>query len=562
MRAPEIDIVKQTLKAPGSIEEKARMLAPFRKHAEASQRMDEHLIAEVMRVDRDMSTIHREHERLRATLEQMTRPPLFPATFLSRVSQGLIVMLPGGARRVVTYSDEFDPGSLCAGDDVLLNPDLNLVVAATETGQKGGEVGTFDRMLSTRIVLRHRDEEFVVEPVAQLLAESDSLKSGDLVRFDRHTMLAFELLPQSKHDHFFRAEPPKATFGDIGGLDKQIEEIKSLLTLRFFHPEKASSYGLTASGTLLLEGPPGTGKTLLASALAHWVGELSGGGATWISVQPGQFRNEYYGVSERLFRECFQAARTASQSDRRLPSAGQSGNHPPVVLMFFDELDAIGSTRGKFGSQVDDRVMQAFAAELDGVNAAGNILVIGATNRRQALDPCLVRPGRFGDKVIQVPRPNINAARGILGRHLAPDCPIYCNGHGAPAAAREAILDAAISRLYSPNGASSLGKLFFRDATVREVKAPDLISGASLANIARGARERACWREVANGKRGVSLEDVLAAIDRELDSLSRLLTPHNVRDHITGLPDDVDVVKVERPAGSRANAVHKYLTLP
>jgi hypothetical protein len=94
------------------------------------------------------------------------------------------------------------------------------------------------------------------------------------------------------------------------------------------------------------------------------------------------------------------------------------------------------------------------------------------------------------------------------------------------------------------------------------VKAPDLISGASLANIARGARERACWREVANGKRGVSLEDVLAAIDRELDSLSRLLTPHNVRDHITGLPDDVDVVKVERPAGSRANAVHKYLTLP
>lgn len=550
MRAAEIEVIKQSLKAPGSIEEKVRMLAPVRKHAEASQRIDEYLLTEVMRVDRDMDTIRREHERLRETLEQMTRPPLFPATFLRQLPRGLMVMLPGGARRVVTYASDFDPGVLFPGHDVLLNPDLNLVVAAAEAEQSGGEVGTFDRMLGTRLVLRHRDEEFVVEPMGQFSTELDVLAAGDLVRFDRHTMLAFERLPQSTHDHFFRCQMPKATFADIGGLDKQIEEIKSLVTLRFFHPEKASNYGLDAGGSLLLEGPPGTGKTMLAGALAHWVGELSGGKATWIFVQPGEFRSEWYGATERHFRECFQAARAASLRDSRLP-----------VVLFFDELDSIASTRGRIGGQVDDRVIQAFAAELDGVSGRGNILVVGATNRRQALDPALTRPGRFGDKAIQVLRPNRDSARAILGKHLAPDCPVYRNGHGAPHIAREALLDSAISRIYSPNGAPTLGKLVFRDATIQEVKAADLISGASLANIARTARERACWREVATGNQGVQLEDVLAAIDREMDSLSRLLTPQNARDHIANLPDDIDVVKIDRPIAARAKGTHKYLTL-
>jgi SpoVK/Ycf46/Vps4 family AAA+-type ATPase len=206
--------------------------------------------------------------------------------------------------------------------------------------------------------------------------------------------------------------------------------------------------------------------------------------------------------------------------------------------------------------------MQAFAAELDGVVGRGNVLVIGATNRRQAIDPALLRPGRFGDKSITVPRPNMSAARAILEKQLPPQVPYYLNGHGSDVdAARADLIAATVSRLYAPNASASLGKLVFRDASVREVKASDLISGANLANIARAAREKACWREVAGEGRGLRLEDALAAIDQELDSLGRVLTPRNARDHIVGLPDDLDVIRIERPPALRSHAIHQYVTL-
>ena len=288
MRAPEIELLTQTLKGPGSIEEKVQFLASARKRTETSARIDEYLIAEVMRVDRDLTTIQREQERLRKLLAQMTRPPLCLATFLRPLSEGLMVALPGGMRRIVNCSEEFDASFLNPGDEVLLNSDLTFVVAAAEPRPYGGEVGTFDRMLDGRVILRHRDEEYVAEPVGSLHAALESLTVGDLVRFDRNAMLAYERLPRSGNEHFFETAPPKATFADIGGLEKQIEEIKSLITLRYFHPEKALGYGLNAAGGILLEGPAGTGKTMLAGALAHWVGEISGEGARWIAIQPGE----------------------------------------------------------------------------------------------------------------------------------------------------------------------------------------------------------------------------------------------------------------------------------
>lgn len=546
MRAPEIDVIKQTLRGPGSAEEKAQMLAALRKRTDASLRMDEFFIGQAMRVEHDMSRIQIEHQRLRDLLDQMTRPPLIPATYLRAVGNGLMVLLAGGGRRIVNCAEDFDASALRPGDDVLLSADLSLLVRASGIKQNTGEVAIFDRTVGDRLVLQHRGDEFVVQAVGPLLADLDSLVSGDPVRFDRSAMLAYERLPRSSHEHFFVTDPPKATFDDIGGLDKQIEELKSLVTLRFFHPDKAAGYGLMATGGLLLEGPPGTGKTMLAGALAHWVGEISSGGAKWIAVQPGEFRNEFYGVTERRFRECFAAARAAGDRDRRYP-----------VICFFDELDAIGATRGKYASHVDDRVMQAFAAELDGISGNGNILCVAATNRADCLDPAIQR--RFGNKRIQVPRPNMQAAASILHKHIAAGCPVYCNGFGTPEHARAYVIEAAVSRLYSPNGEPALCKTVFRDATVREVRAADLISGANLANIARAAREKACWREVRGGAQGLRTEDVFSAIDVEIENLARVLTPANVRDYVLGLPDDLDVVRIERPRGNRRHSMHKYL---
>ena len=260
----------------------------------------------------------------------------------------------------------------------------------------------------------------------------------------------------------------------------------------------------------------------------------------------GRVRSEYYGVTERKFRECFAAARAAGARDGRYP-----------VILFFDELDAISATRGQFASHIDDRVMQAFAAELDGVNGKGNILCIGATNRADALDPAIQR--RFADKRIQVPRPDMRGAAAILGKHIASGCPVYCNGHGSPEAARADVIDAAISRLYAPNGEAVVGKLVFRDAAVREIKPAELVSGANLANIARIARERACWREVEGGHPGVRAEDLFSAIEQELENLARVLTPANARHHLVGLPEDMDVVRIERPPARRRRSTHTYL---
>jgi proteasome-associated ATPase len=183
-------------------------------------------------------------------------------------------------------------------------------------------------------------------------------------------------------------------------------------------------------------------------------------------------------------------------------------------------------------------------AELDGLESRGNILVVASTNRRDVLDPALLRPGRLGDIIIEVPRPNIRAAREIFAKHLPPDVPYAANGCG-PTEARNLIIDSAVSRIYSPNGDSELVQITFRDGKQRKVKAGDLMNGASIANIARVSLERACLRDIEEGSAGLKLEDVLHAITGEFESMANTLTPANCRNHLRDLPQDVDAVRVE-----------------
>jgi SpoVK/Ycf46/Vps4 family AAA+-type ATPase len=216
--------------------------------------------------------------------------------------------------------------------------------------------------------------------------------------------------------------------------------------------------------------------------------------------------------------------------------------------MFFDEVDAIGGARGGSPGRVDDRVLTAFLTELDGLESRGNVLVVCATNRRDALDPALLRPGgRLGDLVLEVPRPNRQAAREILARHLPAGLPIATREHAdTQPEARYDLIDAATARIFAPNGLGDLATLTLRDGKRRAVVPSDLVSGAVIANIARRAIERACMREVETGAEGVTLNDVLGAIDTEFDTAARALTPANCRRFLEGLPQDVDVVRVER----------------
>jgi proteasome-associated ATPase len=228
------------------------------------------------------------------------------------------------------------------------------------------------------------------------------------------------------------------------------------------------------------------------------------------------------------------------------------------VVMFFDEVDSVAAARGGDSHlRVDDRVLNAFMAELEGLERRGNVLVIAATNRPDALDPAILRPGRLGDLKISVPRPNMQAARQILGKHLPPDVPYRANGHD-PAAAREELIQSAVSRLYAPNADNELCTVTFRDGQQRKVKASELVSGASIAKIARAALERACRREPETGVPGVRLEDLFHAIAEDHEFAASLLTPGNCRRYLSDLPQDVDVVRVE-PVRRQAARLHRYL---
>jgi len=216
---------------------------------------------------------------------------------------------------------------------------------------------------------------------------------------------------------------------------------------------------------------------------------------------------------------------------------------------------------GGLSDRVHGHVLNSFFAELDGVQSRGNVLVIAATNRLDVLDPALVRPGRLGDEKIEIPRPNIAATRSIFARHLKLEVPYAQNGHGGDlAATREELIERAVSHIFAPNTASALATLTFRDGRQRAVHPADLVSGAVIAGICRVAVERACHRERDTDQCGVRLDDLLTAIDDEFRSTARQLTLGNCHNYLSGLPQDMGVVRVEQ-AQRRIERPYRYVTL-
>jgi proteasome-associated ATPase len=473
-------------------------------------------------------------------LTRLTQPPSFLGVYLgpapgSELPAALIWY--GGSQRVVTLAEEVDPGTLSLGDRVVLGHELNVVLRKAEGGLgEGGETAVFERRVpGGRLVLRSRDEEFVAQAAAPLLEEE--LEAGDLVRWERSSWIAFEKIERSRGESLFLEETPRETFEAIGGLDDQIALVKRSILLHREHSEVASRYGLRRRGGILLVGPPGTGKTMMARALANWLARLSSvGRSRFINVKPGGLHSMWYAQTEANYREAFRAARLAAVEEPAVP-----------VCMFFDEIDSVGSSRSASLSRVDDRVLPAFMAELDGLEDRGNVLVVAATNRADALDPALLRPGRLGDAVVEVPRPRRDAAREIFGKHLPESVPLAEEGPGTAEGHRESLLESLLSSIFGPNGSGELATLVFRDGRRRSVTPRDLVSGASIQKIVQDATERACLREIETGRAGLRLHDLLDAAEEEFRRSASLLAPLNCHRHLSELPQDVDVVSVERP---------------
>jgi proteasome-associated ATPase len=517
---------------------------------ERSRQIDHYLIDTVLRHARGLAEARVHLEELQELIENVLAPPWHSALFLRRVvAQGgapRALVMHGNTQRLVNVADGIDVAALMPGEEVYLGKEFNVIVGRSPTGiPPCGETALFERWTGDgRVVLKSRDENVVVN-VAYPLQEA-ALKTGDLVRWDRAFLFAFEKIERSDGGHLFLEETPQETFASIGGLSRQIQMLQRTVALQMFHGDVTSKYRMRRRGSVLLFGKPGTGKTMLARAFANWLaGQSRSGRARFINIKPASLHSSWYAQSEANYREAFRIAREAGEADPDAP-----------VVMFFDEVDAVGAARGHSLTRVDDRVLTAFMTELDGLQSRGNILVLAATNRRDAIDPALLRAGRLGDVIIEVPRPNVKAAREIFAKYLAPELP-YAES-ADPAEAREHMLDSVVSRLYAPNGSGDVAVVKFRDGKQRAVKAAELMSGAEIAKITDAAIEIACVREVETGCEGLRLADLLGATEEHVESLARALTPATCRSHLSGLPDDIDVVAVE-PIAKKAVRVSRYV---
>lgn len=536
------------------LDRRLAQLEALRADPETSQQVDAALLERVHMLCRGLQTAQHQVGQLQVIVDKLTALPWYPAIVVARLGNNgdsRVLVRQGNGERVVGLRHDLSSEPLVPGDEVYLSHEQNVIMARADPDRpRSGATCLFERKTPDgRLVVKSHDEAFLVNAPPALFASA--LQPGDLLRWYPEALVAIEKLHRTQDSAFFLEEIPDVSFADIGGLDRQAREILDTLELHWRHPEAARLFALPRKGAVLLVGPAGNGKTMLAKALARALGERTDGGRSrFMNIKPGALHSMWYSQSEAQYREVFRVAREVGEQDPSVP-----------VVLFFDEVDAIGVVRGSSHLRVHDTVLTAFITELDGLTRRGNLLVIAATNRREALDPALLRPGRLGDLILEIPRPNLKAARQIFAKHLPAEIPYARNGQGDDlAATRTELIETAVSRIYAPNAAAELAAITFRDGKRRSVLRADLVSGAVIANIGRAARERACQRYHTTGELGLTRDDLLEAIDREFHTAAEALTPANCRSFLADLPYDTDVVNVERSRPCVA-AAHRFINL-
>ena len=470
---------------------------------------------------RNLSTVTAQNDRLAQTLreardqilklkeevDRLAQPPAGFGTFLTRNDDDSVDVFTGGRKLRVSVSPTVDLETLQRGQEVMLNEALNVV--ASFDFEEIGEVVMFKELLADGervLVIANADEERVVR-LAEPLREQ-TLRAGDSLLYDGRAGYVYERVPKSEVEELVLEEVPDIAYESIGGLRGQIEQIQDAVELPYLHPELFKEHELKPPKGVLLYGPPGCGKTLIAKAVANSLAKKvaaktgAEGKSYFLNIKGPELLNKYVGETERHIRLVFQRAREKASTGT-------------PVIVFFDEMDSLFRTRGSgVSSDVENTIVPQLLSEIDGVELLENVLVIGASNREDMIDPAILRPGRL-DVKIKIERPDAESARDIFSKYLTPSLPLHADDLAEFGDDRDlcvgAMIRATVERMYTETEENRFLEVTYANGDKEVLYFKDFNSGAMIQNIVDRAKKMAIKDLLDHQQRGLRIAHLLQA---------------------------------------------------
>ncbi|WP_371501252.1 proteasome ATPase [Kitasatospora sp. NBC_00374] len=497
-------------------------IAVLRRKLADSPRSSRVLEERIVELQTNLAGVSAQNERLASTLreardqivalkeevDRLAQPPAGFGAFLNRNEDGTADIFTGGRKLRVNVSPSIDLDDLRRGQEVMLNEALNIVDAMAF--ESIGDIVTLKEVLEDgerALVTGHTDEERVVrlaEPLHGL-----TLRPGDALLLEPRSGYVYEVVPKSEVEELVLEEVPDIDYRQIGGLGNQIEQIRDAVELPYLHAELFKEYELRPPKGVLLYGPPGCGKTLIAKAvansLAKKVAEVTGrpqGKSYFLNIKGPELLNKYVGETERQIRLVFQRAR-------------EKASEGTPVIVFFDEMESLFRTRGSgVSSDVENTIVPQLLAEIDGVEGLENVIVIGASNREDMIDPAILRPGRL-DVKIKIERPDAEAAKDIFSKYLKESLPFHPDDvkehDGSLPATVAAMIQSVVERMYSETEENRFLEVTYANGDKEVLYFKDFNSGAMIQNIVDRAKKMAIKDFLDHGQRGLRVSHLLAA---------------------------------------------------